>query len=387
MKEDGLSTKLIHDGYAPTQDPYRSVTAPLYLTATYGIDNQEGLEYQRGRNVNAEIFEAKMSAIEDAAFALSFNAGMAAITTTLLTVTEPGDLIVAEADMYGGTRHSLLTTLRQSGRTVEFIDFHDTAAFEAVQTRSPKLFYFETPTNPCLKIIDVAAVSAAAHESGALVMVDNTFATPYFQKPLKLGADLVAESATKYINGHGDALGGVVAVSRRFGDGERLRRRLMSRRLSYGNHLPPLEAYLLCRSLATFPLRMERHSASGRGIAAWLDGQSKIESVTYPGLASHPQHDLAMRQMTGFGGVITCRMKADRAETERFLRSLRLFTVAVSLGAAGSLADHCKFMTQKGFDEPEYARRGITDGTLRLSIGLEDAEDLIADLSQALQEI
>lgn len=374
----GFSTRAIHEGQAP--DPTTgAVIVPIYQTSTYAqeaVGEHKGYEYSRTGNPTRTAYETALASLENADWGLAFASGMGA-TSTLLYLLSAGDHVLAADDLYGGTYRLFDKVLRRYGIDFSFVDLSDASVVAAALRPNTRMVWIETPTNPMLKLVDIAAVSAAARAGGALVVVDNTFASPYLQQPLDLGADLVMHSATKYLGGHSDLVGGVVA-----GRDETLRARLAFLQNAAGVVPGPMDSWLALRGLKTLALRMERHSQSGLALASWLEGHPRVERVIYPGLPSHPSHDLARRQMPrGHGGMVSFVVKGGEAEARRIVAATRLFTLAESLGGVESLIELPAAMTHLSVADSPLA---VPPGLVRLSVGIEDLEDLRADLAQAL---
>jgi cystathionine beta-lyase/cystathionine gamma-synthase len=377
--EYGFSTLAIHAGQAA--DPTTGATVvPIYATSTFTQEapgEHKGFEYSRSGNPTRAALETCLAALEGGEQGLAFASGLAA-TTAVLSVLRPGSEVVAAADLYGGTYRLLERVFRPWGLVPRYTDDPRPEGFRAIITPATRLVWIETPTNPLLQVLDIAAVAELAHRAGALLAVDNTFASPYLQQPLRLGADLVVHSTTKYLGGHSDVIGGAVIG----------RRELIEPIKFYQNAagaVPgPFDAWLTLRGLKTLAIRMDRHCANAAGLAEWLTGQPGIERVYYPGLASHPGHDLARAQMRGFGGMISLRLAGGAAAARRLLTRTRLFSLAESLGGVESLISHPATMTHASIP-PEIRRaRGVDDGLVRLSVGIEDCDDLRDDLKQAL---
>ena len=378
----GFGTRAIHAGQAP--DPATgAVMPPIYATSTYAQSSpgvHQGYEYSRSQNPTRMAWERCLADLESGTHGFAFASGMAAIAT-LLELLDAGSHVVAMDDLYGGTgRLFNRVRARSAGLRFSYADLSDPAALEAAMQDGTRMVWVETPTNPMLKLVDIAAVSAAAKARGALVVVDNTFASPWGQRPLELGADIVIHSATKYLNGHSDVVGGVVAV------GEAgLADQLAFLQNSIGAVAGPFDSFLALRGVKTLALRMERHNANALQIAHWLEGQPAVERVLYPWLEAHPQQALARRQMAGGGGIVSFDIAGGLEAARRFLESTRLFTLAESLGGVESLVNHPAIMTHASVPSETRARLGISDTLIRLSVGIEDCADLIADLEQALR--
>lgn len=375
----GFGTRAIHAGQAP--DPVTgAVMPPIYQTSTYvqrAVGDHLGYEYARTHNRTREALEACIAALEGVEHGIAFASGTAAIHA-ILTLLRAGDEVVAGENLYGGTHRLFEGVLRRFGLEFCYVDARDPAAARAAATGRTRMLYVETPSNPLMRLTDLSAMRAVADEAGALFVVDNTFMSPFFQRPFEHGADLVVHSTTKFLNGHSDMVGGIVLT----GDAD-LAERLRFLQNSVGAVPGPLDCWLALRGVKTLHVRMERSEASARRIAEWLEGRSEVAAVHYPGLASHPQHELARRQMTGFGGVISLEL-ADGAAARRFLEGFEVFQLAESLGGVESLCSHPASMTHAAVPESERERMGLVDRLVRLSVGIEDVEDLIEDLERAL---
>ena len=377
----GFSTRAIHAGQKP--DPTTgAVMTPIYATSTYAQESpgvNKGYEYARGKNPTREAFEACIADLENGTHGFGFGSGMAA-TSTALELLDAGSHILTGDDLYGGTYRLFERVRRRSmGLDFSYLDLTDLAAVEAAIRPETKMLWVETPTNPLMKLADIAALSAVAKKHGLLMVVDNTFATPWCQSPLDLGADIVMHSATKYLNGHSDVIGGVLVTK----DAD-LATQLKFLQNSIGGVMGPFDAFLVNRGLKTLGVRMKAHCENALAIARWLEGRAGVAKVNYPGLESHPQHDLARRQMRGFGGMISIVVDGDLARTKQIMERLQVFTVAESLGGVESLANHPAIMTHASVPKEVREAGGVTDNLIRLSVGVEDLDDLIADLEQAL---
>ncbi|WP_054309384.1 PLP-dependent aspartate aminotransferase family protein [Mesorhizobium sp. 1M-11] len=377
-----FSTRTIHGGQS--HDPTTgAVMVPIYATSTYAQQSpgvHKGFEYARSQNPTRFAFERAVADLESGSAAFAYASGLAAIAN-IFELLDTGAHIVATDDIYGGTFRLLERVRKRSaGLQVSFANFTDLAAVEAAIRPETKLLWVETPTNPLLRVVDLAAVAALARRKGLIAVADNTFCSPYIQRPLELGIDLVVHSVTKYLNGHSDMVGGVVVV----GDNTELRDQLKFLQNAVGAISGPFDSFLALRGLKTLALRMERHSTNGLKIARWLEARPDVRRVIYPGLESHPQHDVAKAQMNAFGGMITVELDRDLAGTKRFLEHTRLFALAESLGGVESLIEHPALMTHGSIPAEKRAAIGISDSLVRLSAGIEDADDLIADLAQAL---
>ena len=378
-----FATRTIHAGQEP--DPSTgAIMPPIYATSTYVQESpgvHKGYEYSRTQNPTRMAYERCIADLESGSHGFAFASGMAA-TGTILELVDSGSNIVAMDDLYGGTRR-LFSGVRERSAGVRFsyVDLSDLDAAEAALQDDTAMVWIESPTNPLLKLVDLKAISALAKKSGALVVVDNTFATPCLQRPLEMGADIVMHSATKFINGHSDMVGGIVVTGQ-----EHLAKRLAYLQNSIGAVAGPFDSFLALRGVKTLDVRMERHCASAMRIAEWLEQDERVESVLYPGLPSHPQHALAKQQMPGFGGIVTFFIKGDLDNARVFLERCQVFALAESLGGVESLVDHPAIMTHASVPAEERAKLGISDTLIRLSVGIEAVDDLIADLDQALSK-
>jgi len=379
----GFATRAIHAGQAP--DPTTgAVMVPIYATSTYVQQSpgvHKGYEYSRSQNPTRMAFEACVADLESGARGYAFASGLAAMGT-VLELLDAGSHIIAMDDLYGGSVR-LFSRVRQrsAGLQVSFVDLTDLAAVEAAIRPNTKMIWVETPTNPLLKLSDLSALSALAKKHGLLSVCDNTFATPYLQRPLERGFDIVVHSVTKYLNGHSDMVGGIAVLR----DDPELVEKMAFLHNAVGSILGPFDSFLAMRGLKTLALRMRQHTESAMAIAAWLETHPKVERVVYPGLASHPQHELAKRQMDGFGGMITFFIKGGLEEARRMLERCQIFALAESLGGVESLIEHPAIMTHASVPAEQRAALGIDDKLIRLSVGVEDLDDLIADLTQALE--
>jgi len=378
----GFSTRAIHAGQNP--DPATgAVAVPIYQTSTFAQDavgKHRGYEYARTGNPTRAALETCIAALEGGAHGLAFASGMAA-EAAIMQLLKPGDHTVAVDDLYGGTYRLFRRVLEPMGLSFSFVDGSDLAAVEKSLTERTRLVWVESPTNPLLKLVDIQAVSKLAHTRQALVVVDNTFMSPYFQRPLSLGADIVVHSATKYLGGHSDVIGGTLVVNR-----EDLFERLAFLQNAVGGVPGPMDAWLVLRGLKTLAIRMREHDSNARLVAEFLRGHSKVARVFYPGLADHPQRDLARRQMSGFGGMISFEVKGGLDPARRVVERTRLFTLAESLGGVESLIELPAAMTHASIPAETRRAQGLADGLVRVSVGIEDAADLISDLDQALEE-
>ncbi|MBX3580431.1 MAG: cystathionine gamma-synthase [Rhizobiaceae bacterium] len=377
-----FATRTIHGGQS--HDPTTgAVMVPIYATSTYAQESpavHKGFEYARSQNPTRFAFERAVADLESGAAAFAFASGLAAIST-VLELLDTGAHVVATDDIYGGS-YRLMHRVRQrsAGLKVSLADFTDLAAVEAAITPDTRMLWVETPTNPLLKIVDLEGIAEIGRRKGLLTVADNTFSSPYLQRPLELGIDIVLHSTTKYLNGHSDMVGGV-AVVRQEGD---ILDQLKFLQNAVGAISGPFDSFLALRGIKTLALRMQRHSENGQKIATWLQSRKDIRRVIYPGLPSHPQHAIARKQMSAFGGMISVDLDRDLAGTKRFLERTQLFTLAESLGGVESLIEHPALMTHGSIPAEQRAALGISDSLVRLSCGIEDCDDLIADLEQAL---
>ena len=381
-KDLGLGTLAIHGGQSP--DPSTgAVMPPIYATSTYAQSSpgvHQGFEYSRTHNPTRFAYERCASALEGGSRGFAFASGLAA-TSTLLELLDSEDHVIAMDDLYGGSYRLFERVRRRSaGLSFSFVDLTDPAQFEAAITPKARLVWIETPTNPLLKIVDIAAIAAIAKQHGLLVAVDNTFASPILQRPLEHGADIVMHSATKYLNGHSDMVGGMLVV----GDNAELGEQLAFLQNSVGAVQGPFDSFLALRGLKTLHLRMKAHCDNAQALAEWLQSHEAVSEVIYPGLPSHPHHELAKRQMDGFGGMLSIRLKGGFEAAKRFCERLELFTLAESLGGVESLVNHPAVMTHASIPPARRAELGIGDELVRLSVGIETFDDLRADVARAL---
>jgi cystathionine gamma-lyase len=378
-----FATRTIHGGQFP--DPTTgAVMVPIYATSTYvqsSPGEHKGFEYSRSHNPTRFAFERCVADLESGTAGFAFASGLAA-ASTILEILDSGAHVIASDDLYGGSfRLFDKVRKRSAGLAFSFVDMGDVAAIEAAITPETKMIWVETPTNPMLRLADLAAIADLAKRRGLITVADNTFASPFVQRPLELGFDIVMHSATKYLNGHSDVVAGVAVV----GDNAEVAEKLKFLQNAVGAVLGPFDSFLALRGVKTLALRMQRACDSALAIAKWLSTRKDVERVIYPGLPSHPQHDLAKRQMHGgFGGIISVELKGDVSTAKRMLERTRLFTLAESLGGVESLIEHPAIMTHASIPADQRAALGISDTLIRLSVGIEDCEDLIADLSEAL---
>lgn len=393
MKKN-FGTMAIHGGNK--KNPFGALATPIYQTSTFIFDSveqggkrfaleEDGYIYSRLGNPTTAVAEEKLALLEEGEMALATSSGMGAISSVLWTVLESGDHILADKTLYGCTFALLNHGLTKFGIDVDFIDTSDLEMVKKYLKPNTRVVYLETPANPNLKIVDIKAVAELAHNNSTdtLVVVDNTFATPYCLKPLKLGADIVVHSATKYLNGHGDVIAGFVV-----GSSEIITQiRFVGLKDMTGAVLSPMDAYFIIRGMKTLEIRMEKHCANARKVAEFLNNHEKVEKVFYPGFETHPGFDIAKRQMKDFGGIFAFELKGGFEAGKKLLNNLKLCSLAVSLGDAETLIQHPASMTHSPYTKEERLKAGITDGLVRISVGLENAEDIIEDLKQGLELI
>lgn len=380
-----IATKVIHAGQQP--DPTTgAVMTPIYATSTYVQESpgkHKGFEYSRTHNPTRLAYENCVASLESGAKGLAFASGMAAIAT-ILEMLSPGDHVVACDDLYGGT-YRLFENVRKRSAGLDFtlVDFSDITAVEKAIKPNTKLIWVETPTNPMLKLIDLAAVAEIAKRHNLISVADNTFATPILQRPIELGFDMVMHSATKYLNGHSDMVGGIVVVK----DKPELIEKMFYLQNAVGAVSGPFDSFLALRGLKTLAIRMERHCSNANELAQWLAKHPKVDCIIYPGLESHPQHQLAKKQMPQYGGMISVVLKADLAQTVNFLENCQLFALAESLGGVESLIEHPAIMTHASIPKEKREQLGILDSFIRLSVGIEAVDDLRKDLEHAFRSM
>jgi cystathionine beta-lyase/cystathionine gamma-synthase len=376
----GFATRAIHAGQVP--DPLAGAAMPpIYQTSTYvqeGLGRHKGYEYARTQNPTREVLERTVASLEGGAHGFAFGSGLAALDAAL-KLLKAGDHVVCGDNVYGGSHRLMTRVYAELGLRFTFVDMRQVAAVEAAVTPETRMLYCETPTNPMMFLADLAALGDLAQARGLVYVVDNTFATPYFQRPLEHGADIVLHSTTKYLNGHSDMVGGLLVTRR-----DDLAERLGFIQNAAGAVPGPFDCWLAVRGLKTLPLRMRQHDANGRIVAQWLVRRRDVERVYYPGLPSHPQHELACRQMQGFGGMVSFEV-GDPARARRLAESTRVFALAESLGGVESLIGHPASMTHASVPLAMRREMGLTDSLIRLSCGCEDPEDLVADLDQAFE--
>ena len=378
-----FETRAIHAGQGP--DPaYGAVMQPIYQVSTFaykGVKQMGPFDYSRSGNPTRKALEDCIASLEGGAYGFTFGTGMAA-ETTALALLSAGDHIIVHDDLYGGTYRLCKTVVARQGVDVQFVNLRDLATLKSAIKPHTRLIWTETPTNPLMNILDLAAIAEIAKAKGVLTLCDNTFLSPYFQNPLALGIDMVLHSTTKYMNGHSDVVGGAIVVN----DPE-LANRLAFHQNALGTCQAPFDCFLVLRGLKTLAVRMEAHNRNALGIARWLEKHPKIESVLHPGLSSHPQHELAGRQARGFGGTFSFKVKGGEDEAFRLLADVKLFILAESLGGVESLIEHPWTMTHLSMPEEARAAAGITGNLIRISVGIEHVDDLIADLEQALEKV
>ncbi len=376
-----FSTKAIRQGQ-PADPATGAIVVPVYQTVNFVFDDvgrPRGYEYSRTANPTRTALEECLASLEEARFGTAFGSGMAAVDG-VLSLLQPGDHVVSARHIYGGTSRLFDKVYRPRGVDFTYVDGTRPEAFAQALRPHTKLIWIETPANPLLQLVDVRAVAEIARGHGAKLVADNTFASPYFQRPLTQGAEVVVHSTTKYVSGHSDVIGGAVLTS-----DESLHERIRFYQNAAGAVPGPWDCWLSLRGLKTLAVRMRQHAANAQAVAEFLSRHPKVRETIYPGLPSHPQHDLARRQMDGFGAIVTFRLKGGAAEVSRFIKTLRLFLFAESLGGVESLICHPATMSHAGLTAQEREDAGITEQTIRLSVGIEDTEDLIEDLDQALR--
>ena len=376
-----FNTKVIH-GNQHHEEVTGAVMPPVFQTSTYAQTSPGkpvgDYEYSRAANPTRQALEDALASIENGARGLAFSSGLAA-TDCLLRLFKAGDEIIAMDDLYGGTYRMFTRIYKDSGIKFHFVDMNDTTKFQSLINENTKLIWVETPTNPLMKLADIAEISKIAKKHSILFAVDNTFATPYLQKPLDLGADIVMHSATKYLGGHSDVIAGALVIK-----DAALGEELHFKQFATGATLGPMDSFLVLRGIKTLHLRVQRHCENGEKVTAFLANHPKVDKLFYPGLPSHPYHEVAKKQMSGFGGMISFTFKSGKKEDAiAFLEKLKVFTLAESLGGVESLANHPALMTHASIPEEKRKEIGITDDLVRLSVGVEDIEDLLADIEQA----
>ncbi len=390
LKRAGFSTKAVHGGEKP--DKVGAVATPIYETSVFAFTSTkelvdvisgkaEGYLYTRFDNPTVRTVERKMALLEESEDAAAFASGMAAITTAVLTIVSKGDHVIASRDLYGGTLTFFQEVLPKFGVEVSLVDAANLGELENAIKENTRIIYAEIPTNPTLKIVDLSGLASIARKHGITTIVDNTLATPYNLKPINFGIDVVVHSATKYLSGHNDVTAGIVCSTKEFIQNLKRNRKI------FGGTLNPTAAWLLLRGLKTLALRMERHNQNGLQVAKFLEKHPKVAKVYYPGLASHPQHSLAKKQMHGCGGVVSFEIKGDFEKTVRFVEKLKLCLLAASLGGTETLVTQPATSSHYFISQEQRQKLGVTDQLVRLALGIEDAKDIIADLKQALNKI
>jgi cystathionine gamma-synthase len=376
----GFSTRAVHEGrgFAGTTG---AVMPPVFMTSTFATGNPDGFDYTRSGNPNFRLLESSAASLEGARFATCFASGVSAITAVVSTL-QSGDLVFAEENVYGCTYRLFDKVFAKFGVEVRYSDFSQPSNWKEIKRLRPSLVWLESPTNPLLKILDIAGISAVAAEVGATVVVDNTFASPYLQRPVELGATLSLSSTTKYVNGHSDCLGGIVATN-----DTTWHKRMLFAQKALGLQPSPFDAWLTTRGQRTLALRMERHCANALELARWLETRHGVRMIRYPFLPSHPQHELARRQMKAGSGIVIAEFDCSTEKALEFCRKLRLFTLAESLGGVESLVCHPPTMTHAQVPAEIRRKVGIGDGLIRFSVGIEDVADLRRDIDQALTEV
>ena len=376
-----FATKAIHAGVHPDEST-GAIMTPIYQTSTYvqdGVGNHKGYEYSRTLNPTRHALEKNVAAIENGRFGAAFGSGLAAIDC-VIKMLHPGDEVISTNDLYGGTYRLFTTIFAKYGIQFQFVDMSDASNVANYVTEKTKLIWVETPTNPMMNIIDISAVSKIAKKAGAMLAVDNTFATPYLQTPIDLGADIVMHSATKYLGGHSDVVMGILVT-----DNEEISKEMYRIQNSTGAVTAPMDSFLVLRGIKTLHLRVQRHCENGAKIAHWLVKHPKVDKVYWPGFETHPNHAIAKKQMRDFGGMISFNLKDNKLEdAHTIVKKVAVFALAESLGGVESLIGHPATMTHASIPKEEREKTGVVDSLIRLSVGVEDVEDLIADLEQAL---
>ena len=378
----GFSTECIHAGQEP-EPVTGAVTYPIFATSTYvqpRLGEHKGFEYARTKNPTRSVLEANLAALERGKYGHCFASGMAAIDT-VFRLLQSGDHVIASENMYGGSYRLFSRVLEKFGLQFSYVDTSNVSAIRAAMRANTKILFLETPTNPMMTLTDISASSELAHAKGALVVVDNTFCSPYLQRPIELGADIVVHSTTKFLNGHSDSVGGVVVSN-----ADELAEKIGFLQNAVGAILSPFDSWLILRGVKTLAVRMKRHEENGVAMAGYLSNHAKVKRVYYPGLPDHPQHALARRQMNGFGSMISFEL-GSKERAAGFLNRVRLCSLAESLGGVETLISHPETMTHASVPADQRKRLGITPGLVRISVGIEDIEDLIADLENAFEAI
>jgi cystathionine gamma-lyase len=380
-----FATKAIHIGEEPNlmEGGSGDVAVPIHLSSTFARKDVDrptgGYEYSRSGNPTRDALEKRLAALENAKYGLAFGSGLGAETTLALSLLKKGDHVIGFDDLYGGTKRLFNRTIANFGVEFTYVDARRVESVEAAIRPETKLIWLESPTNPLMKLCDIRAISKLARERDILTVVDNTFMSPYFQSPLELGADIVLHSTTKYIGGHSDVVGGAIMLS-----DEEAYNKIKFNQNAIGAIPSPFDCYLVLRGIKTLAVRMDRHNENGQRIAEYLESHPKVKKVNYPGLTSYPQYELAKRQMSGSGGMLSFELDTDAAKVKAVLGKLRILALAESLGGVESLIEHPASMTHASVAPEERKKIGITDSLVRLSVGIEDADDLIEDLKHAL---
>ncbi len=383
-----FETKAIHIGEEPNfkEGASGDVVIPIHLSTTFArkkVDKPTGgYEYSRTSNPTRDALEARLAALEDAKYGLAFSSGLSAEATIILTLLKSGENILAFNDLYGGTIRLFNEVFKNFNIETTYVDFTSTENFKKSIKKNTKLIWLETPTNPLMKICDIKAISDIAKENDILTVVDNTFMTPYFQKPLNLGADIVIHSTTKYLNGHSDSVGGAIMLS-----DDNIYEKLKFNQNAIGAILSPFDSYLVLRGIKTLAVRMEEHQRNAIKIANFLSSHPLVGEVLYPGLTNHPQFEIAKKQMTGSGGMISFKISGGLKEAKSFLENLKIFSLAESLGGVESLIELPALMTHSSIPKKQREKLGISDNLIRISVGIENVDDLISDLSLAFEKI
>ena len=377
-----FGTKAIHAGINP-DSATGAIMTPIYQTSTYvqdGVGNHKGYQYSRTQNPTRHVLENNLAALENGSFGACFASGIAAIDC-VMKMLKPGDEVIATNDLYGGSYRLFTTIFEKYGIIFHFVDMKDITKVQEAMTENTKLIWTETPTNPMINIIDIKALAAVTNNSGAILCVDNTFATPYLQNPLELGADIVMHSVTKYLGGHSDVvMGALVTSNRKIADD------IYRIQNSSGAIAGPMDCFLVLRGIKTLHLRMQRHCENGARIADFLQSHPKVENIYWPGLKTHVNHHIAESQMKDFGGMLSFTLKGNKLEDAlKIVKQVKIFALAESLGGVESLIGHPATMTHAAIPKATREKSGVVDGLIRLSVGIEDVEDLIADLNQALK--
>lgn len=382
----GFATNAIHAGEEPNykEGGTGDVVTPIHLATTFArkdvLKPTGGYEYTRSANPTRQALETKLAVLENAKHGLAFTSGLAAASSVLISLLKSGDHIVAFDDLYGGTKRLFNQVFPNFEFSVTYVDATDYQNIADAIRQNTRIVWIETPSNPLLKVVDIEAISKVTNKNGVILVVDNTFLSPYFQKPLNLGADIVVHSSTKYIGGHSDVLGGAVLTNN-----EEFHRSILFHQNAIGAVLPPFDSYLTLRGIKTLAVRLEQHQRNAFAVAEFLQSHHKVKRVIYPGLKSHPQYELSKRQTSGFGGVLSFEIKGNMDDAKQFLSKLNIFSLAESLGGVESLIELPALMTHSGIPEEQRRKLGISDTFIRVSVGIEDAEDLVRDLEQALR--